>query len=205
MTLKCRSPVLFIVLFDCSPSLALATTNDEETESVGSFHPSRVLLELTGTHQLTDQWQLHGTLVAANNLVNGFAPKLFTGANWKPSARISGGVALGWSFMDNEPLLEFTLAPSSIHWYANLVWEIMLPSQTSYWLVQTEYRWLSWLHTGIEAEGWGQIGHKSSWSSGGGPNVLLRWDNFDLDLALHARDLHGTVRPEFSARLEVSF
>ncbi len=189
----------FAVVLAASALLFASVAQAEDT-----FHPSRARLLFHGAQNIDNVAQLRAHFIPSGNLMNGLSPLVFLGAGMKPADWIDIEPALGWTFGNNEPILSLRLCPAFGKFYVWADAEINLPSKNGYWFAQADYKILDWLHAGIESEGFGgNYEDGSSWSHGGGPNVLLRLGKMGVDTALHIRDLDHSVRPEFLMRFHV--
>lgn len=178
---------------------SVASAQADET-----FHPSRVRLIFYGETELSDYVDLKSQFIPSGNLIGELSPWLFLGLGLEPSDWLKMEAHTGWVFGNDEPHVAVMLNPHFGDAWAWMEMALQLPSLESYWFAQVDYQILDWLHAGVEGEGWGSYEDASSWSQGGGPNILFRLGNFGLDLAVHARDVEGTVKPEFVVRTHVS-
>ncbi len=162
------------------------------------FHPSRFRLLAHGGTELSEGVDLRTHLIA--NFPGEFAPNVDVGVAWRPLSWLGTEVDLGWSFRTDEPIVTADVSPAWGQWWAWMHAEFQPKSRGGYYFVQGERTVTSWIDLGVESEGWGGMQDVDSWSHGLGPNALIHFgDRMRVDLALHAREMHG-LRPEFFVR-----
>ncbi len=170
-----------------------------------TFSPSRVKLLVHGTHEFSPEMNIAAHLIIPN-LRTGTAPNVYLEFNWTPTPYITVTPCLGWHFGKDEVITSVRLAPKYQNFWSWVDLEFNPKTKSGYWFVQAEYKVLSWMNVGAEEESWGDFHKFSSFSHGGGPNVLLQLSKYVwVDLALHARELNQVVRLEFYLRFHVFF
>jgi len=161
----------------------------EEIRGAVEYHHSEGLVE-TG-----DRWMLGGVLdlgeMVVKRTISGGTDRLVV----EPYA--------GWAFPTDEPLLSLPLNPRGDKVWAWTETDVQLVTGGGYVFVQAEYQFNDWLAAGVEGEGWGNWKDGSSWSTGGGPNVLLHYGQLGTDLAVQVRDNAGQVKPQFVMRFHL--
>ncbi len=171
--------------------------------SMAQAHPSRLNLLLHGEHELHPQIGLSMEVIAPN-LVGELTPVSFLLLDIhaiKDRFTISPGI--GWAFKPNEVIATLRLAPQAWKFWSWVDFEVRPQSWNTYWFAQVEFKALDWLHLGLEEESWGLLKDFPGFSHGGGPNILLRWNRFGADLALHARETKGELGAELYVRIHV--
>lgn len=164
------------------------------------FHPPRVRLILHGKVDV-GSLQMVARFLPSGNLMNGLAPVLYAGVRAKPVSWLIVEMYGGWVFGPNKPMVSLTFNPKWKKWWAWTEVDVHIPTWGGYAWAQVQYQARNWVHVGVEYEGWGSYLDGSSWSHGGGPNVLFRLERFGLDVALHTRQLNGIVAQELFVRI----
>lgn len=167
---------------------------------------SRVRLCVHGSQEISERIDIREHFVPSMNLVEGFDPFIFLGVGIRPIEGLDIEPIIGWHFVGNEPIIGVLLSfqRSRIWLFVDL--EINIPSWFSSWFVMVDFKILEWLFAGIEGEGWGLLIDNSSWSNGGGFNLIFRLERIELDLALHARVQEGElILPDFLVRVQIFF
>ncbi|MFH1252713.1 MAG: hypothetical protein V1664_00045 [Candidatus Uhrbacteria bacterium] len=170
----------------------------------GAFHPSRVRLLIHGGVDIGEKSQLQLDFIPAGNLLGEVAPLTHLGVNIEPVKGLGVKPVIGWAFGNDEPILAIQLSPvfaDRIYGWGDV--ELQLPSQSGYWFAQADYELTDHIHAGVEGEGWGLFSDGSSWSNGGGVNLLGRFDKTGIDLAGHIRNLDGSTKPELVVRVHL--
>ncbi len=167
------------------------------------FSPSRVGLLVHADHKLTDKTKLAATFIPSGNLAAGLAPFAYLGGKLTVTDWLVVEPYAGWAFPTDEPLLSLTLNPHGDKVWAWTETDVQLVTGGGYVFVQAEYQFNDWLAAGVEGEGWGNWKDGSSWSTGGGPNVLLHYGQLGTDLAVQVRDNAGQVKPQFVMRFHL--
>ena len=167
----------------------------------GGFHPSRVKLLIHGEQELEEgRTALLYNFIPSPNLKTGFHPLAYVSLQAKPFKWLSLEPTLGFNFSAEEPIFSMHVALQTEKFWSWTDLEYRIPSKAGYCFSQVEMKVSDWFHTGFEAEGWGVFKDASSWSYGGGPNMLLRMGKIGVDFALHARHLDDRTAPEFYLR-----
>lgn len=187
--------VRFIMALFAATLLFTSTARAED-----AFHPSRVRLLVHGGLDLNEDARLEFRFIPAGNLIGELAPISYFGAKFKATDWLGIETYAGWAFKPDEPLVSLTLNPHIDNLWAWTEIDLRMPSYDGYWFAQLDYQILDWLHAGVEGEGWGNYESGSSWSHGGGPNLLFRFGKVGVDIAVHARELEDSVKPEFFMR-----
>lgn len=190
--------VRFIVVLVAVTFIFTSTARAED-----AFHPSRVRLLVHGGLDLSKDTRLEFLFVPAGNLIGELAPRTYLGAKLKVTDWLGVETYAGYASKPDEPLISFTLNPHFGRLWAWTKTDVQMPSRSGYWFAQLDYQLLDWLHAGVEGEGWGNYKSGSSWSHGGGPNLLFRFGKVGVDLAVHARELKDSVKPEFVTRVHL--
>lgn len=168
------------------------------------FRPSRVRLLMHASRPVKDYGEFRAHFIPAGNLIGDNSPHLYLGYGWKPVGWLDVEPVAGWDFGQDEPIASVRLTPSYGRFYGWVDGEIQFPSHAGYGFVQVDYKFLPWLHTGAEAESWGDSDDGSTWSHGGGPNLLFRLGaKAGVDLAIHIRKQDDSVKPEFVTRFHL--
>jgi len=168
--------VAFVILLAFFPTHLLA-------------HPSRVRLLIHGKVSLTESVGLSGHFIPAPNLLGEVAPLTFLELNWTPVSWLTISPTVGWAFKPDEVIVSLRLNPKYKKLWGWIDMEVRPQSLAGYWFAQVEYQCLDWLHVGVEEESWGNFEEWEGFSHGGGPNILLRFGRFGIDLTVHARDI----------------
>jgi len=191
--------LIVLVLFHAGNASAEDKQPDE-----GDFHPSRVRLLLHGALDVSETLQPRVHFIPATNLRAEITPVLFLGLGWQAWKHLNIEPVLGYHFGNESPILSLRLAPKIWRLEGWVDIEVQIPSWKGYVFANLDFKILGkYLQAGVEYESWGDYTDSSSWSHGGGPNVLLRFGMLGVDLALHIRELEERVRPEFFLRVHL--
>ncbi|NQV00128.1 MAG: hypothetical protein HQ538_05270 [Parcubacteria group bacterium] len=187
-------------------SLAIALFVIYFSANASAESMSRIRLYIHGSQEVRENIDIRGHLIPGADLMEGFAPMAYIGAGFRPIEGLDIEPILGWYFMDNEPVLGFlfNLEMWRVWWHVNF--EASMPSGICYWFTMLDLRILDWFYVGIEGEGWGVLTDGSSWSNGGGINLIFRMERIEVDVAVHARSLEGElVIPDLLVRFHLFF
>lgn len=177
------------------PTTSLAQTEEEPD-------PSRIRLLIHDSREMGNNIDARIHFIPTPNLLEGnFTPLVYISLGFKQISWLDVEPAIGWNFSNNNPILSLRLAPSFWRIYAWIDAELCIPSWDGYWFVQLEYKLTSWLHIGIEGEGWGN--YLTIFSNGGGPNVIVNFEHLAIDFTVHVRDFGHVTRPELFARIHI--
>jgi len=168
-----------------------------------TFNPSVVKLFINGGIKLNDDVGLSAIFAPSSDLVNGFNPSLYLGPTWHATKWLDTTVYAGWIFNTEDPLVSLALSPYIGQFWAFVMWDSYLRSESGYLFIQAEYKLTDWLHIGAEGDGWGDYKSGAAWAYGGGPNLLLRFGKIGFDLALYSRRLEGDAALEFQMRAQL--
>lgn len=184
----------------------LTLTTFTEVKADDEFHQSRARLIINAAKEVKDDLFVKARFVPAPNLLGDITPMVYLGVG--ASQKLFGFEvvgSLGWSFVLDEPFASVMMGLRYERVVAGLQFDTRFPSLQGYWSANLDYNVIqNWLLLGVEGEGWGTF-TKGEWSNGGGPNVLILFGDMRVDLALHARDIGGELKPEFSIRTILNF
>jgi hypothetical protein len=153
--------------------------------------PPRLRPLIHAGYELTEKTlELRGHFIVAGNLLAPeLSPHLYVGMGWKPAEWLDIELDIGMDFRNAEPKISLKPSVSYEKFWAWAQLDVQFPSYGGYWFLQLQYKIVDWIHVGVEGEGWGNWRTPTSWSNGGGPNVLLRLgSHVGIDLALHLRE-----------------
>jgi hypothetical protein len=167
------------------------------------FHPSRVQLFVHARVDIHEDTAFLFRLLPSTNLLDGVQPITYLGVMMGVIPELSIEGYTGWNFLSDEPLFSLSSSARVGKLWAWTELDLYGFSVGGYWFAQMECEFLSWFHVGVEGEGWGNFTDDESWNHGGGPNIILRFDRFGVDMAIHIRSYDMVTRPEFLMRVNI--
>jgi hypothetical protein len=165
-------------------------------------HPSRIRLLIHDAVKVDSTLELRTHLIPSGNLVGEIKPLVYLGLGWRATTWLDIEPAVGWAFDNDEPITSLRIMTLNKVW----TWtDVELQSRTLsyYWFSQTNYNLTSWCQIGAETEGWGRMNSKDAFSYGLGPNMLLRFKQAGLDIALHYREMSKKTGSELVLRFHL--
>jgi hypothetical protein len=173
--------------------------NDAMSQEIAPPRPS---VSFVGGVDLSEQTSFFGSFFPSTDLVAGLSPLIYVGVGWKVHDMLKLSPALGFDYLNNQPILSIRLSPNyNIFWgWFDLEWK---PDNGGWAFGQGEAKVFDWLSVGAEYEFWGAYDNLEGWSLGGGPNMVLELGDLGLEVALHYRDDGKQTNVEFVSRANV--
>lgn len=181
-------------------TLITPTTTFAEDLTLGDSRPR---MAFHGGAEIEEGLMLVTHVLPTPDLKKGLAPLAYLELAWSPLEWIKISPTVGYDFSTEETIFSVRLAPHHGPFWGWFDFEWSTISDFGYTFGMAEVKPLDWFSTGLEYECWGSLLDSSTWSWGGGPDVVFHLGKIDLEMALHFRGVETGTTMEFVTRAHI--